>query len=206
MTFRVFPHKVEYGDHRKFWEYKLAMYRDGVLAGVEESPRRLSASLGAMWSGAKARITLLKSHRLFAVPITKDCIKRSEGHSCNLCAVAEALRENQERMGLSKLDSNFRVESYGAFMDCRGIVLERHGEPDKATDAVLIANSYQHGVYGESLEIWTMQFDEWFDFQIMERREWREKYGMQPGDRACRPVPASFVLDLDAMRVRDLSI
>jgi len=204
IKFKVLPSRIEYGDERKFWQYRIAMYRDGVLAGVEIGPRRTTETLGSMWSAAKARIALLKTHRLFAIPITADCIRRGEGHNCNTCAVSQALWENQERMGLPRGYGkfNFRVESYGAFVDCRGIVLECHGEPDKAIERVEIATADNNGKpYSDSLEIWTMQFDEWFDFRTMAKVEWREKYDREKGDTAYRPAPASFVLDLDAMQV-----
>ena len=204
LTFKVLSRRIEYGDKRKFWEYRIAMFlANGKLAGIEIGPRRSTVGLGDMWATAKSRIATLKTHRLFAVPITKDCIARGEGHNCNTCAVSQALWENQERMGLPKREFNFRVESYGAFIDTRGIVLEhRHtSEPDKAIEDVEIVNTDTSGnVYSDSLEIWTMQFDEWFDFCTMMRAEWRDKYGHQKGDTACRPAPASFVLDLDAMQ------
>lgn len=202
LTFKVRPRRIEYGDGRKFWEYTIIMRSNGKLAGVEHGPRRSTPTLAGMWIAAKARVAVLQTHRLYAIEITKECIKRGEGHNCNTCAVAQALWDNQERMGLPKGEFNLRVESYGAFVDARGIVLQhRHSsDPDKAIEDVSIASESDDGsVYGDSLEIWTMQFDEWFDFRTMARVEWREKHGREKGDTACRPSPASFVLDLDAM-------
>ncbi len=109
LTFKVRVRTVEYGNRRKFAEYKILICRGGTVAGVEEGPFRETKDRSAALKAARARIAVLKSHRLYAIAVTNKHINDGEARSCHACAIAQALFHNQERMGYAKREFNFEV-------------------------------------------------------------------------------------------------
>jgi len=205
IAFRIRTRTVEYGDNRRFIEYAVLMFRGQKLVGYEEGPRREALDRPSALKMARARIRTLASHRLYVINITRQNITDGEARNCNTCAISQALWDNQERMGFSKYEYNFEVSPYAAFMEPRGIVLcEKFGDNDihLSADALPDMVSGQRGkvVFNDSMEHWAMNFDDWGDSRYMSLAEWREEHGYEDGERPYRPCPASFVLDLDAMK------
>lgn len=205
ITFRVRTRTVEYGDSKKFAEYQILMYRGRKLAGYEEGPRRETQHRSGALKMARQKIRILNSHRLYVINVTRQNITDGEARNCNTCAISQALWNNQERMGFAKSEFNFEVSPYAAFIEPRGIVLserycgvEKHIPVDEMPELV----SGQRGkfIFNESMEDWAMNFDDWAESRYVSLGEWREAHGYEDDERPCRPSPASFVLDLDAMK------
>lgn len=199
ITFSVRIKSVTYGDDKTFPEYRIAMWKDGVMVGWEEGPRRLSQVRREVVAAARARIETLRSHRLFAVQITAQNIRDGEARSCYSCAIAQALWCNQDRMGLPRNFYDFRVSPYAAFADADGLEMKRHdGEslfipPDQLPDIVC-------GEYQQSMVEWAEYFDEWKECRGIGLREWRQQHGYSDGETPCGVSPGCFVLDIDAFQ------
>lgn len=201
MTFEIRTRSIRYGDKRTFIEYKILMFDGAKLVGIEDGPRRSFEDRPAALRAARRRIKVLRSHRLFAVRVTRKNISDGEARNCNTCAIAQALWHNQERMGLPRSTYSFEVSPYGAFSSPRGIVLRRYDDSEKRIPPVdlpelVLGQSAKH-IFQEGLSEWAMRWDDWAEFRYMSAKEWRELYDE---DLPYRPGPCSFVLDLDAMQ------
>lgn len=206
ITFSIQTETVKYGDRRAFVEYRILMHDYRGLVGFEEGPRRSSTTRSQALKVARARLRVLKTHRLFAIRVTKKHIEDGEARNCHTCAISQALWHNQDRMGLPKSEWTFEVKPYAAFVDADGLVLRRKWEgegelllpPHEMPDLVL----GQHGkrVLNESMVEWAMDFDDWGDSRFMSLADWREVRGYKDGERPYPPSPGCFVLDLDAMK------
>lgn len=206
LTFKVDAKSVEYGDHRKFFEYAIVFYKGARPVGIEHGPRRETPDRRDSLKAAKRRVAVLKYHRLFAIPITRKCISDGEARNCNSCAIAQALWHNQERMGLPQREFAFEVNPYGAWVDPRGLVLSKRYANDSeslripATKLPDIAVLGLDGkVWRESMFEWAMAWDDWAESREISLAEWRENHDKDSDERPYRPGPCSFVLDLDAM-------
>lgn len=207
ISFKIETESVEYGDNRNFFEYTILFYKGVRPVGIERGPRRETPERKDSMKLARARVVILKSHRLFAVPVTRKCISDGEARNCNTCAIAQALWHNQERMGLPQREYQFDVSPYGAWVDPRGLVLSKRWEDEgsalriPATELPDIAIVSRSGkVYKESMLEWAMYWDDWAESRYMGLKEWREKHGYGSDEWPSRPGPCSFVLDLDAMK------
>lgn len=206
--FEIRTRTVTYGDDRKFVEYQILMLDSHGVAGFESGPSRETVNRADAVKAARARIRVLKTHRLFAVRVTKQHIKDGEARNCYRCAISQALWCNQDRMGLSKYDYDFRVAPYACMVEADGLVLahkynddgDLHIPEDQLPDMVLEGRGYKGRVPNESMVDWAMEFDDWGDSRYMSLKEWREARGYDDGERPYPPPPASFVLDLDAMQ------
>jgi hypothetical protein len=207
LEFKGRTRTVEYGDHRKFVEYQILMLDLRGVVGIESGPGRETTTRSNAIKAARARIRTLKSHRLFAVRVTKKHIDDGDARNCFSCAISQALWHNQERMGLSKYEYNFRVVPYACMTEADGLVLEPkyggdgalHIPDDELPDMVSEGKGYKGRIPNEGMIEWAMEFDDWGDSRCMSLSEWREERGYDDGERPYRPSPASFVLDLDAM-------
>lgn len=213
IQFKARTRTVEYGDNRTFVEYQILMSDRQGLAGVEAGPNRETKTRNAALKAARARIRILKSHRLFAVRVTKQHIDDGDARNCHSCAISQALWHNQERMGLSKYEYSFEVSPYAAWVEARGIVLSKkysdedtlHIPEDEMPD-LFIGQRGKH-LFTESMMEWAMSFDEWSESKYLSEEEWAEEQAERGNDdteRPWRPSPASFVLDLDAMQPSDV--
>lgn len=203
ITFSVQTPRYTYGDRKKFYQFRILMRCGGKVVGKEDGERRLHRERKTAVLAARQRIDVLKTRRLFAIEVTKKHIEDGEERNCDTCAVSQALWHNQNRMGLSRGDWNFRVEPYGAWVDFHGIVLrpKYHSGPETALgDLPDLVTSYRDGVYFESMMEWTMSWDDWAESRYMKIADWREMHGYEDGERPYRPSPCSFVLDLDAFK------
>lgn len=201
--FTIVMRPVEYFDRRTFWEYVIRMWQNGIVVGEEESPRRIAQVRFHAMEYAKRRIDELKTHKLFAILITKKHIEDGQARCGSNCAIAQALWHNQERMGLLRGDWDFCVVPYAAWVDADGITLgKRYGpEPEKAIPLRLwpeIVTPHNHGSYRMTLQEWAQDWDDWAESRYMSLADWREERGYTDGERPYRPSPCSFVLDLDA--------
>lgn len=207
LRFEIRTRTVEYGDKRKFVEYQILMFDLRGVVGLESGPSRETVDRADAIKAARTRIRTLKTHRLFAVRVTKKHIEDGEARNCSTCAISQALWHNQERMGLSKYEYSFRVAPYACMVEADGLVLNPkygadgavHIPEDQLPDMVLEGRGYKGRIPNESMVEWAMSFDEWGDSRYMSLSEWREERGYDDGERPYRPSPASFVLDLDAM-------
>ena len=208
LTFEIRTHTVTYGDDRKFVEYQILMLDSHGVAGLESGPRRETESRAGAIKAARARIRVLKAHRLYAVRVTKQHIKDGKARNCYQCAISQALWHNQDRMGLSKYDYDFKVVPYACMVEADGLVLTHkyhdddalHIPEDQLPDMVLTCKGYKGRIPHESMVEWAMTFDDWGDSRCMSLKDWREERGYDAGERPYPPPPASFVLDLDAMQ------
>lgn len=207
LIFRPRVQSVEYGNNRTFHEFKIAIYKGAQLVGMENGPRRSAGTINEALREARARISILRKHRLFAINITKKHIDDGEARNSNTCAVSQALWHNQERIGLSKYEWSFRISSYACFADVDGIVLSRKYSGNDATHVPVEQlpnitlgkwSLQRRRLYGEAMVNWTMSWDEWAESRFMGLREWRDMHGLEPDDFPSRPGPCSFVLDMDA--------
>lgn len=196
-------------DDGKFVQWRILMRSGGRLAGIEDGPTRLHRVRDDAVKDARKRVAVLKKQRLFVVPITKKNIDHGEARNCHSCAIAQALWQNQERMGLPRFDVNFRVSPYAAFAHSDGLVIE-HKYGSKADEAIapenlpLVVSEYrwkgktEH--YDECMVDWAMDFDDWAESQSMSLAEWRQRHGYKDGERPIKPGPACFVLNLDEFK------
>ncbi len=197
ITFRARIRAVNYGDDLTFHEWSIRMFHRGKLVGsTPETWRGHSCHLDAR-TAARREIRRLQKRRLFVIPVTARCIADGQERDCNTCAIAQALWHSQERMGYPKRDYNFRVSTYGAWMDCPGIVLSGedaetlHIPPDKLPQVLTQG-------YAEDMADWTMGWDDWAESRHETAEEWRERTGEDDDEpKPCRPLPCTFVLDLD---------
>jgi hypothetical protein len=203
IKFRIRTHTVEYGDKRKFVEYRIDFLKGKRIVGCEVGPRREIIDRASARKAARARIAVLKLHRLYAIRITAKHISDGIERNCRACAIAQALWHNQERMGLRQREYNFEVSPYACFMEPRGIVLSKpfYDDDNLALPAeklpLLVSAVHQERVYPESMVEWAMRFDDWGESRHMTLKEWRKERGYDDDDRPYRPGPAWFVLDLD---------
>lgn len=209
LRFEIRTRTVTYGDKRKFVEYDIRMLDLRGIVGFESGPSRETVSRADAIKAAHARIRVLKTHRLFAIRVTKKHIDDGDARNCFSCAISQALWHNQERMGLSKYEYNFRVVPYACMVEADGLVLEPkygsgealHIPEDELPDMVFEGKGYNRWrTPNESMVEWAMTFDDWGDSRYMSLSEWREERGYDDGERPYPPSPASFVLDLDAMQ------
>lgn len=209
LTFEHFTEPQKYGDGKTFHEYRIAIRLGKRLVGCEVGPRRSTVTAKAGLSAARERIKVLQSHRLYAIRVTRKHIRDGEAHNCNTCALAQALWHNQERMGFSKYDFLFRVETYGWFSDTNGILLRPKYGPSEGLHIPVgelplmtfqMKSDFRRGIATDGMAEWTMQWDEWAESRYMSLSEWREKHDHEPDERPMRPCPTSFVLDLDALK------
>lgn len=206
LVFKVTTRTPEYGDKKKFAEYKILMYQGAKLVGIEDGPRRETPRRADALKAARARIGELKAHRLFVIEVTKKHIADGEARNCQSCAISQALWQNQERMGFSKYEYGFEVCPYACFIAARGIVLgPKYADEDEIhipeeSLPEMVTGSRGKQIFHESMVEWAMAFDDWGDSRHMSLKEWREARGYDDGERPYRPSPASFVLDLDAMQ------
>lgn len=207
LRFEIRTQTATYCDNRKFVEYQILMRDLQGVAGLESGPSRETMTRADAIKAARSRIRVLKTHRLFAVRVTKQHIKDGEARDCSNCAISQALWHNQERMGLSKYEYGFRVVPYACMVEADGLVLGRkysddelHVPEDQLPDMVLEGKGYKGRIPNESMVEWAMEFDDWGDSRHMSLKDWREERGYDDGERPCPPSPASFVLDLDAMQ------
>jgi len=206
MRFSVRTHEQAYGDGARFHEYRIVMRLGGRVVGIDDGPRRTHKSREDARQVGRARILELRQHQLYAIEVTKKDIEIGEARSCQSCAIAQALWRNQERMGLSKYEWDFRVEPYGFMVDVDGIVLSKLHDchaPRLATGENAmpdLVSEGQRGIWVESMMEWSMNWDEWADSRVMSIEEWREEHGYHDGERPYRPSPCSFVLDMQALR------
>lgn len=205
ITFSVRVHLQAYGDNRSFHEYRIVMRLRGRVVGLENGPDRTHATSREARRAAWARISLLKTHRLYAIDVTRKDINKGEAHSCESCAIAQALYRNQERMGLERWRGSFNVAPYaGMFSTAYGIGIFEHGKDYLITGEEkmpeLVFPSKRTGFAEESMMEWAMLWDEWADRQTMNIAEWRETYGKESDETPCKPWPVSFVLNLSEMK------
>lgn len=207
LRFEIRTRTVTY--ERKFVEYDIRMLDLRGIVGFESGPSRETESRADAIKAARARIRVLKTHRLFAVRVTDKHIKDGEARNCFSCAISQALWHNQERMELSKYEYGFRVVPYACMVEADGLVLQQkygdqgdlHIPEDELPDMVFEGKGYKRWrTPHESMVEWAMMFDDWGDSRYMSLSEWREERGYDDGERPYRPSPVSFVLDLDAMR------
>lgn len=219
ITFKVRTRTIEYGDRRKFVEYRILFCHRGRVVGAEDGPRRTTPDRAGARKAARARIAVLRTRRLYAIAVTRKHITDGEARNCNTCAISQALWHNQERMGFPKREFSFRIEPYGFMSNVRGITLSRiYGDIERAlpvdelpdlvwtvrdrTSPIYALRSPNscggEKVYPESMVEWAMRFDDWAESRFMSLKEWRDKHSAEPDERPCRPGPVSFVLDLDA--------
>jgi len=209
LRFEIRTRTVTYCDERKFVEYEILMCDLRGIVGFESGPRRETISRSDAIKAARARIRVLKAHRLFAIRITKKHIKDGEARNCFTCAISQALWHNQERMGLSKYEHSFRVVPYACMTEADGLVLQyKYGDKDdlhipddQLPDIVFEGTGYKRWrTPHEGMIEWAMTFDDYGDSRYMSLSEWREDRGYDDGERPYPPSPGSFVLDLDAMQ------
>jgi hypothetical protein len=181
------------------WHIEMTHYRP---VGVTKSQRAKTFVQAAR--AAKAEIALLEKRRLFIIPVLPKHINRGEASNCWSCALSLALTAQRERLLLpttSYGDRCFRVSSYGAWVDGRGIQL-MHGYDEVARLPVEqmpdIATPWMGGVSSDGLVEWTQQWDDWASSRYMSLKEWRENHDYEDGERPYKPRPCSFVLDADA--------
>jgi hypothetical protein len=208
MQFKVRTRTVEYGDERKFIEYRIHLFKGTRIVGVESGPQRQTSTRSGALKAARTRIAELKKHRLFAIKITRRHIRDGTERNCDYCAIAQALYHNQERMGLPRHKYNLSVEPYGFFSRVRGIVISPTMFSNDDHDLVLPADDMPQIVlacdskgnpYPDSMVEWAMRFDDWGQARHETLSEYRERTGDDEG-KPYRPGPASFVLDLDAFQ------
>ena len=204
LTLQIKTRPVTYGDGAKYHEWVILMLHRNKVVGAESGPRRATPDRASCTAAARSRIRELQKHRLYVIRITRDDMRHGKARSCETCPVAQALYRNQERMGLDKYDYDWWVETYRAYVHADGLVLNG---PDgslhiDSDDLPLIINKHNPGLsfFQKDLSEWTQDFDEWKDMVQMGVREWREERGYEDGERAYRPLPFSFVLDMDAMK------
>lgn len=208
LRFEIRTHTVKYGDKQKFVEYQILMLDLRGVVGFEGGPARQTVNRTDAIKAARARIRILKSHRLFAVRVTQKHINDGDARNCFSCAISQALWHNQERMGLSKYEFGFRVVPYACMVEADGLVLEPkysgegalHIPDDELPDMVFEGKGYKGHIPHEGMIEWAMEFDDWGDSRGVSLSEWREERGYDDGERPYPPSPASFVLDLDAMQ------
>lgn len=210
IEFKVRTQAVEYGDRRKFAEYKIGFWHRGQLVGLESGQRRTATDRASAMKAAKARVAVLKTHRLFAIRVTRKHIADGEARNCDTCAIAQSLWHNQERMGFPKQEWSFEVSPYACFARARGIVLgKKYGAdepkaiPGGALPTVVFSGRDYRGspdMHGESMIEWAMRWDDWAESRFISLGAWREKHSAEPDERPSRPGPSAFVLDLDAFQ------
>jgi hypothetical protein len=209
LRFSVRTRRVEYGDNRVFHDYRIVIWRGEDPVGALDGPDRTFRSPLEARAGARRRIEELRTHRLFAIDVTRKDLANGVGRSCETCAIAQALWRNQERMGFDRNEFNVMVEPYGGMFgpECRGIVISPHAydKPDMVTtveampDVVFITHRGELGV--DSMLEYTQLFDERQDYEDMGLEEWREHNGYDDSYGAPSKLwPVSFVLDLTAMQ------
>jgi hypothetical protein len=199
---------VLYGDDRTFIEYKIQFWHREELVGLESGPHRQNEGRPAALKSARARVAVLRRHRLYAVRVTRKHISDGQARDCNSCAIAQALWHNQERMGLPKREWDFEVSPYG-WGNARGIVLGRRHEsypeniPADGLPKIVFRGTDYRGrpdLHGTSMVEWAMGWDDWAESRQMSLSEWRKEHASEPDERPWRPSPSAFVLDLDAFK------
>jgi hypothetical protein len=203
LKFTVRVRKVPYGDNRTFCEFRIFAWLKGHAAGVWDGPTRKTITMDACRAAGWAMVRTLRTHRLYAIDVTKKDIDNGEARSCQSCAISQALWREQERMGFPRLDFDFRVEPYGFMADCGGIILnEYHGEEIMTGEHGMPDLVFQspRGPYLNLMAEWAQEWDEWADSRHMSLSEWREELGKESNDRPYRPSSCSFVLDVTAMQ------
>lgn len=152
---------------------------------------------------AAQETAILKECRLYVVEITAENIARGEPHSCRQCAVSQALWTTQKAHGISPNEWDFQTDTYGAWRDPEGLVLENKYSRDRwhlpADELPLIVTHYRRARkaqwWAESMVDWTMQFDEAHDDHELTRSELKKKNGETRPTPF--PSPAVFVLNAD---------
>lgn len=205
MQFEVTTTRTTDGGGKAFREYRILMIDAGGVVGIEDGPRRDTVTALAARRAAKDRISILRSHRLFGIRVSKKHIEDGEARNCHTCAISQALWHAQDSMGLSRSLYSFEVSPYACFVEARGLVLsKKYGSEisqipeDEMPD--LVTGVQGNRVFTESMCEWAMSFDDWAESRYIPVREWREMHGYRDGETPWRPSPASFVLDLDAMK------
>lgn len=200
IRFSVRVKGVDYGDNKSFHEYLIVMRSGGKIVGVEEGPSRQHRTFEDARKAGWERVALLRAHRLMIVPVTNKNIEDGEERSCSCCAIAQSLFMNQARLGMDRYEYDFRVEPYGAFVKCDGIILV-HGRTQISTGVKRMPDLVSEArgrLFIESMYEWTVHWDEWAGSRYMTLKEWREEHS----DDDCKPykpTPCSFVLNLSEM-------
>lgn len=205
IAFSVRVKPVTWGDNATFYQYRIVMRLSGRVVGFEEGPGRTCATHEDARRAGWARVRQLGACRLYAIDVTRKDISRGEAHSCEACAIAQALYRNQERMGFERREYDFRVAPYGGIgTEGYGIALCRNGAEDLLTgmDKMpdLVFPSKRTGFATECMMEWAMLWDEWAARQTMSISDWRETYDRGEDETPCRPWPVSFVLNLTEMK------
>lgn len=205
--FSVRSKPVHYGDGVTFYEFRIVMRAGEKVVGVDEGPSRTHAhaTRRECLAAAYERARELRMRRLLIVDVSAKDIENGEARSCQSCAIAQALWRNQERISMDRRRFDFRVEPYGAFTRCNGIVLDDRDDSDSPEIATGLNNMPDlvgvgpHGLYVEGMYDWAVAWDEWADSRHMTFAEWREEHP-DDGRKPYKPPPCSFVLDLSAMK------
>lgn len=209
ITFRVSASATKYGDGKTFFDHKIFMIHRDKVVGVEHGKRRTNATRSDALKAARTRISVLRTHKLFPIRVTRKHISDGQARQCTACAIAQALWHNQEAMGFPKRNYEFRVSPYGAFCDPEGIVCRPTGYGDDAEERsipfdklpeMVMAWSTKRGrsyVYYEGMVEWAMSWDEWAEARYVTAKEYREENSEE--DKPGRPGACSFVLDLSEM-------
>lgn len=202
LAFSVRTRSAKYGDNQTFHEFQILMRLNSRVVGSEAGPRRAHATASDARVAGAERVKVLRGHRLFAIDVTREDIENGEAHSCESCAIAQALFRNQKRMGFPKWSHTFRVAPYaGMFATAYGIALgTRMRDSDLETGAEGMPDLVSASAGVSCMMEWAMIFDEWADLQTMDISEWREAYGYSGDETPCKPWPVSFVLNLSEMR------
>lgn len=205
LDFEIQTQTINYGDQRKFVEYKILMRQDRKPVGIVDGPSRATERRSDALKQARRHIQDLKKQQLFVIPVTAKHISDGEARSCSTCAIALALWDRQEEMGFSRSDYRFEVTPYGAWVEQErlGMTIEGRWSFEIVRRlAQLPSLIYTWGgrAYSDSMEEWAMAWDDWAESRYMTLSEWRDKHGYYNGERPARPGPTSFVLSLDAFQ------
>lgn len=206
IAFEVETKPQKFGDGKTFHEYRVLMRFRGRLAGAKDGPRRAHRTARDARLAGERWVREISAHRLYAVRVTREDIRTGEARSCQSCAIAQALRRNQERMGFSQQCFDFKVSPYGFMDDVDGIALaKRYGCGDvlfTGEDGMPdVIQEYRGEFYIRSMEEWAREWDDWADSRTMSLAEWRESQGYDDGETPCKPSPCAFVLDVTTMKV-----
>lgn len=214
LTFSFATKIHKYGDGNYFADFTISMYQGKRHVGIEHGNLNWSTpNRSAAITLARQRIKILRSHRLFVIPVTKKHIDDGQARDCSKCAIAQALYSSQERMGLDRFTYRFEVSPYGAWTESRGIVLNDIYSDDEQWRIpvehlpLMLTNYRREGVaasYNEDMAQWAMAFDDWGESRDISLKEWREEYGHETDEWPNRPSPCTFVLDLDAAAKKDV--
>lgn len=213
MKLTIRTRQQEYGDKRTFVEYQIIFWENGSVVGIESGPRRATKTRMLAVTAARERIAVLKTHKLFAIPVTRQHIQDGDARNCNTCAIAQALWHKQDEMGFQRSDWRFELSPYGAFSDPRGLELMKrfcYGRnkilsiPAEELPEIVYTyfNDGKSKIYPEPMWEWAMHWDDWAEARSETTREYCQRTGERDG-KPPRPSPTTFVLDLDEFKERD---